>query len=78
MTMQARTDKENRFRKVAAWIILVWSLAVFILWVWASVKSIPAGGGLADIPAGLGIIVAALVAGAGLDRTVSYFERKNS
>jgi len=65
---------ENAFKAAAGLLIIVWAYALAILWFLVSLKSIDAGGGLADIPGGLAAVIAALTAGAGWNRYVSFRE----
>jgi len=70
------TRGENNFRIWAATLIVLWAAAVAVLWIYASWQNIGVGKGLAEIPSGPTVVVTALVAGAGLNRTVSFLERK--
>ena len=65
---------ENRFKAAAGLLIIVWAYALAILWVLVSLKNIDAGGELADVPAGLAAVIAALTAGAGWNRYLSFRE----
>lgn len=61
--------------RLASIVLLVWAVAVAVLWFIVSLRSMEAGGGLADIPGGLAAIVAALTAGAGWN---GYVQMKRS
>ena len=74
--MRPTTEWESAFKIAAALLILTWAAAVFGLWLRLSLKSIEACGELVDIPGGLAAVIAALTAGAGWNRYVSYRERK--
>jgi len=63
------------FEKPAGVLILIWAVAIAFFWFVASLESVFAGNGLADIPGGLAAVIAALTAGAGWNRYLLFRER---
>lgn len=65
---------EDTFKAAAGLLIIMWAYALALLWFLVRKKSVQAGGELADIPGGLAAVIAALTAGAGWNRYISFQE----